>query len=93
MTTSAPRARHTETGTGLTSPPSTNQSSPFLTGLKISGRLIEARTASAIGPVLNHISRPLTRLVATAANGFFVCSIGAVIPSSLSSSTVSFAVD
>jgi hypothetical protein len=44
--TSAPSARHTETGTGLDSPPSTSHLSLIWTGLMIPGSAIEARTAS-----------------------------------------------
>lgn len=46
MMTSAPRARQTETGTGLDSPPSTSHLPPIPAGLKIPGSEIEARTAS-----------------------------------------------
>ena len=89
MRMSAPKARQTETGTGLTSPPSSNQSSSCFTGLKMPGMPMEARTASAMGPALSHISRPVTRLVATAANGLAACSIDVAIPSWLMRAVIS----
>jgi hypothetical protein len=65
MTTSAPRARQTETGTGLTRPPSTSQRFSCRMAGKRPGREMDAHTASSNGPLVNHISRPDSRSVAT----------------------------
>jgi hypothetical protein len=46
MTMRAPSARHTETGTGLTSAPSTTHRPSTFTGVNTPGRAKEARTAS-----------------------------------------------
>jgi len=70
MTISAPMARHSETGTGLTRPPSTSIRPSFRTGVNRPGIAIEARTASTTPPSRSHISRPLARSVATQENAF-----------------------
>lgn len=46
MTMSAPIARHSDTGTGLTKPPSTSRSSSYCAGVKRPGNASDARTAS-----------------------------------------------
>ena len=69
ITTSAPSARHTDTGTGFTKPPSTSHSPPIFTGGKMPGNAAEARTASSNDPFCSHCSRPVAKSVATAANG------------------------
>jgi hypothetical protein len=43
--TSAPIARHSETGTGFETPPSTIHLSPIRAGLKMPGNAMDARTA------------------------------------------------
>ncbi len=47
MTTRAPKARAADTGTALTSAPSTSQRPPTRTGGKIPGNAYEARIAKA----------------------------------------------
>ena len=67
ITISAPSARVSETGTGFTTPPSTNQYPLWATGAISPGILQDARTA--ISPSVSHSSLPVLRLVATAPNG------------------------
>jgi hypothetical protein len=66
MTTSAPSARHIDTGTGLTRPPSTSSTPSRSTGAKTPGMAIEARTASSTCPSRSQTSRPDSSSVATA---------------------------
>ena len=56
---SLPRARHSETGTGLTRPPSSIQRSSNFTGENTPGSAQEARAAVRIGPRVIQISRPV----------------------------------
>jgi hypothetical protein len=72
---SAPRARHSDTGTGLTRPPSTSRRSSCTTGVSRPGSATEARTASMTGPRCSQISRPLVSSVATQAKVFGRCSM------------------
>ena len=69
ITTSAPSARHRETGTGLTNPPSTSTRPLRRTGENNPGKAIDACTASATLPSRNQTSRPVDSSVATHANG------------------------
>ena len=69
ITRSAPIARHSDTGTGLTRPPSTSQLPSCSAGVNSPGSAIEARTASVTRPSRSQISRPRCRSVATAPNG------------------------
>ena len=65
ITMSAPSARHSDTGTGLTRPPSTSRRPWCTAGVNTPGSAIEARTAPITGPERSHTSRPLARSVAT----------------------------
>ena len=62
-------ARASDTGTGLTSPPSTSTMPSRSTGANNPGRAMEARTASSVEPRRSQISTPVCSAVATAANG------------------------
>ena len=55
---SAPKARQSDTGIGLTNEPSTSHRSLMRKGVKRPGNAIEARTASMIEPRVNQVSRP-----------------------------------
>ena len=66
ITTSAPSARASDTGTGFTNPPSTSSRSSCHTGVNSPGSANEARTASATEPSRSHTSSPVRRAVATA---------------------------
>ena len=69
MTISAPSARHIDTGTGLTRPPSTSTAPSRTTGVKSPGIAHEARTTSSRLPWRSQISRPESSSVATAPYG------------------------
>ncbi len=66
ITTSAPSARHSDTGTGLTRPPSTSRRPSRITGANTPGMAMEARTASITLPSRSQTSRPVSISVATA---------------------------
>jgi hypothetical protein len=69
-------ARATRTGTGLVNPPS-RYSTPSITGgMKRSGTVLDARTASPVSPRLKMTMRPVEAFVATTANAFASRSIG-----------------
>ncbi len=76
ITRSAPIARASDTGTGLTSPPSTSTDPSRSTGMNNPGTAMEARTASSVEPRRSHNSAPVCSEVATAANGMGNSSIG-----------------
>ncbi len=76
MTNSAPSWRAASTGTGLTTPPSTNVLPPMVTGSNTPGTALDARTAWPTLPRTNTARSPVSSCVATAANGFFSCSAG-----------------
>jgi hypothetical protein len=59
MTTSAPSARHRETGTGLTTPPSISQRPSCQVGENRPGSPLDARTAVMNGPSRSQISSPV----------------------------------
>ncbi len=69
ITTSAPMARASEMGTGLTTAPSTSQRSSTRVGVRMPGMPQEARTHWRSGPCCNQISRPVSSSVATQAKG------------------------
>ena len=70
MTMSAPMARASDVGTGLTMPPSTSsRPSVRITGVNRPGSAMEARTASAMEPSRSQTSAPECRSVATAPKG------------------------
>ena len=75
MTRSAPDARATFTGTGLTSPPSTYSIPRIGVGWKTTGTLHEARTAMPASPRVKATSLPEASSVATATKGMSSCSI------------------
>ena len=76
MTTSAPKARHKETGTGLTIPPSIHQRfSLFNTGWKTPGIAMEGQTASKTGPSVTHSSLPVFKSQVTVPKGIFKSSM------------------
>ena len=85
MMMSAPKARATDTGTGLTRPPSINQPSAAscIAGLRMPGMAMEARTARPIGPFCSQTSLPVRKSVATAAYRVAKLSMSPLIPSSL----------
>ncbi len=58
-------------------PPSRSQRPSTLTGLRMPGSAIDARTALRIEPVCSQISRPVARSLAMAVNGFGKVSMGA----------------
>ena len=76
ITISAPIARASDTGTGLTRAPSTSRRPSCTTGLNSAGRAIEARTAAMVEPSRSHTSAPLSSAVATAPKGMGSASIG-----------------
>src|SRR5688572_1642327 len=76
MTTSAPIARASDTGTGFTSAPSTRMPSSVTTGVNNPGIASDARTAFNVEPLRSHTSAPFSTEVATAANGILSSSMG-----------------
>ena len=76
ITTSAPIARASDTGTGLTRPPSTSIRPSCTTGVNRAGSAMEARTASMVEPSRSQTSAPVSSAVATAAKGMCSSSIG-----------------
>ena len=76
MTTSAPMARASDTGTGFTSAPSTRMPSSVSTGVNNPGIASDARTAASVDPVRSQTSAPVSSDVATAANGIARSSMG-----------------
>ena len=66
---SAPMARATLTGTGLTSPPSTRMRPLLRTGVTMPGTAMLARTASVSSPAVAATDSPVMRSAATAAKG------------------------
>ena len=70
-TYSAPISRQVLTGTLLTSPPSTRYRPRTLTGVKMPGTEMLARTAVITGPVRITTYWPCTMSVATQAKGIF----------------------
>ena len=76
MTTSAPMARASDTGTGFTSAPSTRTPSSVSTGVNNPGMASDARTAASVDPVRSQTSAPVSSDVATAANGIARSSMG-----------------
>ena len=88
ITTSAPIARQTETGTGSTSCPSTSTRPSRSTGRNTPGMDIDARTAESRSPSRKTTFSPELRSVATAAKGMFRSSnLFATIKSASSRST------
>ena len=77
ITTSAPSARATLTGTGLTRPPSTSRRPLLRTGVTMPGTAMLARTASVSSPLRATTSAPVSQSVATAAKGSARSSISA----------------
>mmetsp|Transcript_68244 Transcript_68244/g.120741 ORF Transcript_68244/g.120741 Transcript_68244/m.120741 type:complete len:263 (+) Transcript_68244:743-1531(+) len=75
ITTSAPRARQVDTGTGFTRAPSCSHWPSILMGEMAMGTAIDARTADSSGPCRIHTSRPDSMSVATAANLTFMSSM------------------
>ena len=75
ITTRAPSARQAETGTGLTSAPSTSQRPPICTGWKTPGSANEARSAGTSAPERSQISCPVPSSVATHRNARSISSM------------------
>ena len=69
ITSSAPNARHTDTGTGLTKAPSTSHCRSRRTGVNRPGSEIAVRRTSARRPSCSQTSWPVRRSVVTATNG------------------------
>ena len=59
ITMSAPSARHSDTGTGFTTPPSISQRPWCQVGENSPGTPLEARTAVMNGPSRSQISSPV----------------------------------
>ena len=80
ITIFAPSARQAEIGTGFTSPPSISHLPLFLTAGKRPGTDMEAKTASRMEPLVNQISLPVCKSVATEA--YFLATTSSIAESS-----------
>ena len=88
MMKSAPMARASDTGTGLTNPPSLSQRPSSLTGLNTPGMPMEARIDWVSGPARIQTSRPVEMSVATAPKGSLRSSMFSARPRPPSQSTI-----